>query len=91
MYFTLDVTHCLYEEIVLDHINKMPRIRKLHLSNRTERQYHTPLGEGALDFGKLSPDILASGLPLVIEGMDIGLKKTVVTKNLTYLKEELLR
>ena len=54
-------------------------------------EYHTPLGEGVLDFGKLSPDILASGLPLVIEGMDIGLKKTVVTKNLTYLKEELLR
>ncbi|HRM37853.1 MAG TPA: hypothetical protein PLP40_07195 [Trichococcus flocculiformis] len=88
---TLDVAHCRDEEMVLDHLNKLPRIRKLHLSNRTGRQYHTPLGEGVLDFGKLSPEILASGLPIVIEGMDIGLKKTVVTKNLTYLKEELLR
>ena len=88
MYVTLDVAHCRDEEMVLDHLNKLPRIRKLHLSNRTERQYHTPLGEGALDFGKLSPDILASGLPIVIEGMDLGLERKVLKKNITYLKEE---
>lgn len=38
MYVTLDVAHCRDEEMVLDHLNKLPRIRKLHLSNRTERR-----------------------------------------------------
>lgn len=88
MYLTLDVAHCRDEVMVLDHLAQLPRIRKLHISNRTEKQYHTPLGEGELDFRALRPDILASGLPIVIEGMDTGLERKIVKENITYLKEE---
>ena len=91
MYLTLDVAHCRDEAMVLDHLENLPRIRKLHLSNRTKTKYHTPLGEGELDFQNLKGAILDSALPLVIEGMDTETAKEAVNKNVRYLEEEFFR
>ncbi|OJF90325.1 sugar phosphate isomerase/epimerase family protein [Alkalibacterium sp. 20] len=85
---TLDLAHCQNNAVVLDHLEHLPRISKLHMSNLKNGKYHTPIGEGELDFHCLKPTISESGLPIVIEGMDTDTKKELFRKNVRYLKEE---
>lgn len=88
MKVTLDLAHCRDEVMIRDHLQNLPRISKLHISNHTKGKYHTPVSEGDLDFRALKPDILQSGLPLVVEGMDVDTNKELVSKNMHYLQEE---
>lgn len=85
---TLDLAHCRDERMILDHLQNLPRLRKLHISNHAQGKYHTAISEGELNFRALKPAILASGLPLVVEGMDLALEKELVIKNMRYLQEE---
>lgn len=85
---TLDLAHCRDEKMIVDHLQNLPRIPKLHISNHLSGKYHTPIGEGDLDFRVLKPDILSSGLPLVVEGMAVTLDRELVNKNMRYLQEE---
>lgn len=88
MYLTLDLAHCQNEEMIIDHLEQLPRIRKLHISNHVKGKYHTPIGVGDLDFQVLKPYLTASGLPIVIEGMDQSKELELFLENLNYLEEE---
>lgn len=88
MFVTLDLAHCQSDEKIRDHLTHLPRIRKLHMSNQQNGKYHTPIGEGSLDFHALKPAILEKNLPIVIEGMDKKTNKELLNKNVSYLQEE---
>lgn len=68
--YTVDVAHCDDEEEVYTLLSTLPRVSKLHLSNRQGWKFHTPLFQGDHDFLRMLPGLRATGLPLVLEGKD---------------------
>ena len=87
-YYTLDTAHCDSTAEIRRILNEMPRLSKIHISNRQGPVYHTPLREGDYDFMKLLPVLYSRQLPLVVEGFDAGTGYTILHKNLDFLHEE---
>lgn len=87
-YYTLDTAHCDSTAEIRRILNGMPRLSKIHISNRQGPVYHTPLREGDYDFMKLLPVLYSRQLPLVVEGFDAGTGYTILHKNLDFLHEE---
>ena len=85
---TLDLAHCQDEAMIIDHIENIPNLVKLHISNHKLGTYHTALDDGELDFKRLKPIIQKTGLPVVVEGMEQGLENKLWNRNLRYLMEE---
>ncbi len=87
-FYTLDLAHCDSTEEMETFHRTLPRISKLHISNRVGPQYHTPLPDGDYDFRALLPWLKAWGLPMVVEGYDSTAAHEVFTKNIHFLQEQ---
>lgn len=85
--YTLDLAHCdsVGEARVL--VAQMPRIDKIHISNRLGPRFHTPLDSGDHDFRRLIPELLTWGKPLIVEGFEAGVTGSLVNRNLSFLKQ----
>lgn len=87
-FYTLDLAHCDSTEEMETFHRTLPRISKLHISNRVGPQYHTPLPDGDYDFRALLPRLKAWDLPMVVEGYDSTAAHEVFTKNIHFLQEQ---
>ena len=67
---TLDLAHCQNEGEFWEYLSRLPRISKLHISNKQGKKLHTPLAQGDFNFLWLMPRLQKLDLPLVIEGFD---------------------
>lgn len=67
---TLDMAHCLNAEEFWDYADRLPRISKIHISNKQGTRLHTPLPQGDYDFRQQLPHLQQLGVPMVIEGFD---------------------
>ena len=87
-FYTLDLAHCDSTEEMETFHRALPRISKLHISNRVGPQYHTPLPDGDYDFRALLPLLKAWNLPMVVEGYDSTAAHEVFNKNIHFLQEQ---
>lgn len=85
-FYTVDAAHCADEPELLDFLRNLPRISKLHISNRRGKTYHTPLSDGDLSFPRLWPALETAGLPMVVEGLDLSTRYTVLQENMKYIE-----
>ncbi len=83
--YTVDVAHCDSAGEVLYTLNHLPRVSKIHISNRMGQQYHTPLDEGDYDFSALLPSLYTYGIPLVVEGYDPDGSWNTFHRNMAFL------
>lgn len=84
--YTVDVAHCDDAAEVRDFLQRLPRISKLHISNRRGGTYHTTLPDGDFSFPELWPSLQDSGLPMVVEGLDTSKEYTMLYDNMTYIQ-----
>jgi sugar phosphate isomerase/epimerase len=84
--YTVDVAHCDDAAEVRDFLQELPRISKLHISNRRGSTYHTVLSDGDFSFPELLPSLQDSGLPMVVEGLDTSKEYTMLYDNMTYIQ-----
>jgi sugar phosphate isomerase/epimerase len=86
-HYTVDAAHCDCPEEIFNLLDTMPRVSKIHITNRQGPRYHTPLPDGDFDFRNLMPRILSYHLPLVVEGFDSDPECPVLKKDVHFLKE----
>lgn len=84
--YTVDVAHCDDAAEVQDFLWKLPRISKLHISNRRGSKYHTLLSDGDFSFPELWPILEDSHLPMVVEGLDRSKEYTMLYENMKYIQ-----
>lgn len=68
--YTVDAAHCDTEEELFYLLRNLPNVSKVHISNRSGSQLHTPLFQGDHNFEVILPKLWEKGVPLVIEGLD---------------------
>lgn len=85
-FYTVDVAHCDDAAEVQDFLLKLPRISKLHISNRRGAKYHTPLSDGDFSFPELWPVLQGSHLPMVVEGLDRSKEYTMLYQNMNFIQ-----
>lgn len=66
--YTVDTAHCSSIREIHSLMQALPKVSKIHISNRRGAKLHTPLESGDYDFSALLPDLLNYGCPLVLEG-----------------------
>lgn len=69
--YTVDAAHCDREEEIFVLLDLLPRVSKVHISNRSGARLHTPLSAGDHDFTRIIPVLYGMGIPVVIEGIDV--------------------
>lgn len=79
---TLDMAHCRSAEEFWDYAERLPRISKLHISNKQGTKLHTPLPLGDYDFVQQLPHLKRLGVPMVIEGFDQDPRFEIVRSDL---------
>lgn len=84
--YTLDLAHCDSEKIFWSNYNNIPKISKLHVSNRQDKKLHTPLRYGMFDIADILKRV-DSELPIVIEGYQAGNGYSILRDNLSYINE----
>lgn len=87
--YTIDIAHCSSAEEALLFLEEAPALSKLHISNRSGNQYHTPLYDGDFDFDALLPALCRQKAPLVLEGYDPRGGLDVFYRNMDFLKRRL--
>lgn len=87
--YTLDVAHCDSVAEVMDVLQHVDAVSKIHISNRLGSVYHTPLYDGDFDFAALLPQLCAYRLPMVLEGYDPQGGLDVFYGNVEFLKSHL--
>ncbi|MGI6075902.1 MAG: sugar phosphate isomerase/epimerase family protein [Pyramidobacter sp.] len=85
--YTIDTAHCDSEDEIETALRDMPRLSKIHVSNRRGNQYHTPLSDGDFSFARLLPKLASCGVPLVVEGFDASDDCEVLKKNVAFLSQ----
>lgn len=84
--YTVDVAHCDSVAEAESFLLGLPRISKLHISNRRGGTYHTTLANGDISFVELWPALESSGYPMVVEGLDISNQYTMLYENMDYIQ-----
>lgn len=82
---TLDVAHLSSEADLEQALSALQRINKIHFSNRSDSQYHLPLGMGIFDCRRLLKKLSATGLPIVLEGFDASNDHSLIHANLEFI------
>ncbi|MVB11198.1 hypothetical protein CAFE_19060 [Caprobacter fermentans] len=85
--YTVDVAHCDNEKELFNHLRDLPKVSKIHISNRRGATYHTLLSDGDFSFRRLWPALEHSGCPMVIEGFDASGQYTMLRENMKYIKK----
>lgn len=85
--YTVDTAHCSGEAELLDFLQNLPGISKLHISNRRGETYHTALPDGDFSFQKLWPLLESRNLPMVVEGFDSTNQYTMLQENMNCIQK----
>lgn len=85
--YTVDAAHCDSEEELFYLLKALPDVSKIHISNRSGFQLHTPLFRGDHDFSSLLPRLKATGIPLVVEGLDTDRNFEVLPLTIRFMEE----
>lgn len=86
--YTVDVAHCDSEEEIFCLLEQLPKVSKIHISNRVGTQYHTPLTDGDYNFADLLPKLHSYHIPMVVEGYDPDGSWRTFWQNVTFLQAQ---
>jgi sugar phosphate isomerase/epimerase len=76
---TLDAAHLESAEMFIDYFNAMPRVDKIHLSNRRGNKFHVPVFKGDINIVQVLEFLQDKNLPIVIEGNTLGREELLCT------------
>jgi sugar phosphate isomerase/epimerase len=65
---TLDAAHLESAEMFIEYFHAMPRVDKIHLSNRRGHKFHVPVFQGDINMVRVLEFLQDKNLPVVIEG-----------------------
>ncbi len=84
--YTLDIAHCTDTAEFFAYLKRIPRISKLHISNKMGNKLHTPLKRGDFNFSAIIPLLEKSDIPMVIEGFSNEAPYLDLLENLDFIK-----
>jgi sugar phosphate isomerase/epimerase len=76
---TLDAAHLESAEMFIDYFNAMPRVDKIHLSNRRGNTFHVPVFKGDINTVQVLEFLQDKNVPIVIEGNALGREELLCT------------
>lgn len=85
---TLDMAHCTSVEEFWNYAARLPKISKLHISNKQGRKLHTPLPCGDFNFAEQLPHLRKLKVPMVIEGFDVGPRFETIQSDLALCRAQ---
>jgi sugar phosphate isomerase/epimerase len=76
---TLDAAHLESAEMFIGYFNAMPRVDKIHLSNRRGNKFHVPVFQGDINAVQVLEFLQDKNLPIVIEGNALDREELICT------------